>query len=169
MIAPLPRLQHLITTTALGLALLGSALGGTPALALDGKLYPGSTCAPANEIYAQGAWDAFRGVFQVEGATTVVECPTVKDGKSLNKGFVRMLDRRGDLSCTLVSRRTDVANDQGFAITVRSKGASSLVQTLNFGTIASTTSSMYVFSCFVPGKTTSGASQIIAYSVDENE
>jgi hypothetical protein len=169
MIVPLPRFKHLLTTATLGLALLGGTLGGTPALALDGKLYPGSSCAPANEIYAQGAWDAFRGVFQVQGATTVVECPIIKDGKSLNKGFVRMLDRRGDLSCTLVSRRTDVANDQGFALTVRSKGASSLVQTLQFGTIASTTSSMYVFSCFVPGKTTSGASQIIAYSVDENE
>jgi hypothetical protein len=164
------RTKQLVATAVLGLATLASALGGNEALALDTKIYPGSSCIPANEIFMTEPWDAFRGTFTVLGATTVVECPIIRDGKSISKGFVRVVDRRGDLSCTLVSRRTDVSNDQGFAVTLKSKGANALVQTLNFGTLAaSSTGSMYSLSCFVPGKTTSGSSQVIAYSVEENE
>jgi hypothetical protein len=165
------RTKQLAAAAVLGLATLVSALGGKAALALDTKIYPGSSCTPANEIYMSESWDAFRGTFQVRGATIVAECPIIRDAKSISKGFVRVVDRRGDLSCTLVSRRTDVSNDQGFAITLKSRGASSLVQTLNFGTLAAgNTGSMYSLSCFVPGRTTSGGiSQIIAYSVEENE
>jgi len=170
------KLKNNVSILSVGLTTLALALGNGQAVATDAKTYPGSFCAPANELFAKGGYDLFRGEFINVGQSLIaVECPIIKDniasGNSLRDGFVRVLDRSpvSDARCTIVSRRTQVHPDQAFTTTVRSRGSRSSVQTLFFGGLGHNGSNtVYSMGCDIPAKFNGQKSKLMGYYINEN-
>jgi hypothetical protein len=156
-----------------------TTLGASQAQAVDGKLYPGSSC-----VRWQGSSPivSFSRLFNPGTTVMRLDCPVVHDfiDESIQDGYVDVLDRNFGSS-------TDAANVQVCAdlvsisqalsstLTVRSTGrrcsvgASSVSQRLSFGGLAANRNAHYYYSVSIPPTFNGQRSALISYEVDEND
>ncbi len=169
--------------------LIGSVAGPfttTPALAGDGKAYPGNMCVPwADNRYPTYMAGAIGNPHDKDWL--YVDCPLVKDsiGDEVEDGWVRMIDRHydkdHDVFCTLVVTQYgyqwsgDGWHGKRFG-PLRSEGSSTHVQhkymkvEKDVSEYHTTGNRKYAFySCAIPPKHQGNVSYITSYYMEEND
>ncbi|PXF60270.1 MAG: hypothetical protein C4B58_00040 [Deltaproteobacteria bacterium] len=158
------------------LALLMVIAGALPALAADGKIYPGAMGVPTpcdgnnRPTYSYGyGWGAIGN----HSATSwlYLDLPAIRDAHGINKSWVRVIDRHdsADIRCQLHSTFWYGHIYCGwFSPYMYSSGSGSHEQVLSLGGVGANTISHYYFSCRIPPKYNNGQSCINSYYVEED-
>ena len=145
--------------------------GALPALAADGKIYPGSmgvryagTSTPTYNCSAIGNPSSSSWLY--------LDLPAIHDTISgnINKSWVRVIDQHysSDIKCTLCSVYRHKCSYYGWFSADNSKGSGCHAQVLNTGGVGANKHSHYYFSCKIPPKYNNNTSYIISYKVEED-
>jgi len=164
-------------------AVMSGLFGSPAAQAVDGKLYPGSSCVRfAGSTAVLPALSVSR---LFNPATTVLrlDCPVVHDSInfSIQSGYVDVIDQNfagdalNDANTQVCAELVSASQALSSVITFRSTGrrcttgASSVSKRLSFGGLAANGNAHYYYSVSIPPTFNGLQSAIIAYRVDENE
>ena len=165
-------------------AVVMTTLGISQALALDGKLYPGSMCNRfAGSTAVLPTLNASRLLNPSTTTVLRLDCPVIHDSiaPSIQSGYVDVIDPNfnGD---TLNNENSQVcaelfSTSQAFSsvLTIRSTGrrcttgASSVSRRLFFGGLPANSNAHYFYGVTLPPTFLGSQSAIISYRVDENE
>jgi len=160
------RMTMITSKLVRGLAVIaGLALVSTSALAADGKQYGGSECRQVSG----GTFNYFAGT--VYNASTTQElnviCPFVKDSTSITNGTVTVFDRNPslDVSCQIITEFNNASGTFQNFTTVTSSGFGSGAQVLSFGALPG--NNYYYATCSIPRATSSGASDVAEFFINE--
>lgn len=173
-----PVAGHRVTRSA-GILLVASLLalfmiiaGALPALAADGKIYPGSmgirysgTSTPCLQCGAIGNPSTSSWFY--------LDLPVIHDSiyGNINKSWVRVTDRHysSNIRCSLCNRyRCGYGWCGCFSPTVFSSGSGRHEQRLITGRLSGNTTSHYYFSCDIPPRYNNNTSYINSYYVEED-
>jgi hypothetical protein len=164
---------HRLLATLSAIAVMSGVLDVSQARALDGKVYPGSMCvrwSGPNPVYANS------GIGNPGTTTLYLDCPAAHDSINygINNGWVKVLDRHfsSPAQCNLNSLYASGSWFFGWWTPFRSSiggSASSPVETLYFGSLSSSSTAHYYYSCRVPPTYNGYVSYLMTYKVDENE
>jgi hypothetical protein len=149
------------------LAALAFSAVSLPALAADGKGYPGSFCEAGAPSGRSGFSLGGGGIFNLTSGALLVSCPAVKDLSRLKDAQVRYIDPNpsADVSCTLRTLRND--QTQSGTQIVASTGFASTVRQLNFNGQSAVTGGFYTLDCSLPPLSGSSPSGIVMYQINE--
>ena len=152
--------------------------GVLPALADDGKIYPGSMGVPISvddhgrllePCYEYGA------IGNPSDDTWLdLYLPAIHDAHNIDSSWVRVIDKsyEGDISCQLFSRyRFGCTYSGWFSPRQSSRGSGCNEQLLSAGWVGANSRSHYYFECSIPpryGDDDKTISYIISYKVREN-
>ena len=153
------------------LALFMVIAGALPALADDGKVYPGSmgvryagTSTPCLNYSAIGNPSANQWLY--------LDLPVIRDASpGISTSWVQVIDRHysANIRCQLYSMYRCGCSYCGWIGPERySSGSACTRQVLNTGGVGSNSISHYYFSCKIPPKYNNNKSYIISYYVREN-
>lgn len=155
---------------AIGLPIL-SALS-MPAIAADGKSYPGALCQTESPT-AQVVRDAAGRLFNPSSVSQSVICPVVRDvggAAGISSADTFVIDRNPDVdfSCTTFSR-----SELGNAVASKADSAgagfaSATPSQLFVSSVASVAGGYYYIRCSIPGVFGGIQSGIVTYGVNEN-
>jgi hypothetical protein len=146
--------------------------GALPALAADGKIYPGSmgvryagTSTPTYNFSAIGNPSTTSWLY--------LDLPAIHDSiaGNINKSWVRVIDQHysANVSCKLFSvYRSGCGFSAWVSPTRYSTGSSCAEQVLLPGGVGANSKSHYYFSCKIPPKYNNNSSYIISYYVEED-
>jgi hypothetical protein len=155
-----------------------------PAVAEDGKTYPGAACQPLSNTQVFSV-NSFGVLFNTSNLAQTVICPVVRDtmaadaANGIRSARVYVIDNNnaaGDpsVTCVLDSRTTGLgfANpglSESFADTSVG-GASPNIQVLdNYVDLTSSEAGYYYFRCSIPGQDEGRRSGIVMYRVYEDD
>jgi hypothetical protein len=153
-------------------ALFMVMIGALPALAADGKIYPGSmgvryagTSTPTYSCSAIGNPSTTSWLY--------LDLPAVHDtvAGNINTSWVRVIDQHynADISCQLCSvYRCGCGFCGWFSPTKYSSGSNCIEQVLSPGGVGANDHSHYYFSCKIPPRYNNNTSYIISYYVEED-
>ena len=146
--------------------------GALPALASDGKIYPGSmgvryagTSTPTLSCSAIGNPSTSSWLY--------LDLPAIHDtiGGNINKSWVRVIDQHysSNISCQLCSVFRSGCSWYGWVSPTRySSGSGCNEQVLSPGGVGANSRSHYYFSCKIPPRYNNNTSYIISYYVSED-
>jgi hypothetical protein len=146
--------------------LLAASLATSPALAADGKDYPGALCQPRLSTYTFDRATIGR-VFNTSTSPQTWICPHVHDINGDYVGQITVIDMHldADVTCTLYSRtRTGSFVD---AAEVKSAGTNPAPQPLITKQVKGEGNGYAFFNCTVPGMYDGEASGIVSYEVTD--
>ncbi|MCK5231826.1 MAG: hypothetical protein KAR13_16260 [Desulfobulbaceae bacterium] len=153
-------------------ALFMVTTGALPALAADGKIYPGSMGV---RTYGISTPTYYSGTIGNPSATSWLNLvlPAIHDtiGGNINKSWVRVNDRhcRSNIRCKLYSRYKSGWGWYGwFSPTRYSSGSGCNEQVLSPGMIEANSISHCYFSCEIPPMYNNNISYINSYSVQDS-
>ena len=152
------------------LALFMVIAGALPALAADGKVYPGSmgvryagTSTPTYNFSAIGNPSANQWLY--------LDLPAIHDASNINSSWVRVIDQHysANIGCRLFSVYRCGCGYCGWTSQYKeSQGSGCNAQVLSAGAVGANSISHYYFSCKIPPKYNNNTSYIISYKVKEN-
>ena len=143
-----------------------------PALASDGKIYPGSMGVRSSGTSTPIIlWSAIGN--PSSGSWLYLDLPVIKNTKAgnINKSWVRVIDQhyKENVSCKLCSvYRSGCIYTGSFSPTKESSGSGSNEQVLLPGGVTANSQSYHYFSCKIPPKYSNNTSYIISYFVEED-
>jgi len=143
-----------------------------PALAADGKIYPGSM----GVRYAGTSTPTYYGSAIGNPSTNqwlYLDLPAIHDASDINSSWVRVIDQNGnanaDICCRLFSVYRCGCGYCGWSSPKQcSSGWGCNEQLLSAGAVGANSRSHYYFSCKIPPKWNNKTSYIISYKVKEN-
>jgi hypothetical protein len=160
--------MRIVSLTAI--ASISAALLASPALADDGKNYPGAFCTGNktndDEITRHGSGRVYN---ETEDALTMI-CPAVKDEAEIVGATVYVLDGSQGERVTCILRSPSPSSTSGDLWTSSTAPGyfASTPYALTFPRIESTGHGVYVVSCTIPGTNNANfASGIVSYEINE--
>jgi hypothetical protein len=164
-------------------AVMSGLFGSPAAQAVDGKLYPGSSCVRFAGSTAVLPTLVYSELFNPATTVLSLDCPVVHDSINftIQSGYVDVIDQNfaGDalndantqVCAALVSFSQALSSGITFKSTGRrcTTGASSVSKRLFFGGLPANSNAHYYYSVSIPPTFNGRQSAIIAYKVDENE
>jgi hypothetical protein len=146
--------------------------GALPALAADGKIYPGSMGVRyAGTSTPSYSWSAIGN--PSTGSWLYLDLPAIHDtiGGNINESWVRVIDQHysANISCKLCSvYRCGCGYCGWISPTKYSSGSGCNQQVLSPGGVGANNRSHYYFSCKIPPRYNNNTSCIISYYVEED-